>query len=245
MDPTNKSLKLGCRALKFSEKLCAAVFPVISIIDSLIFAFSGCFEYRNSCRSKESHYGNKEIVRLSHESHFTVNEVEALHELFKKLSSSIFNDGFVHKEELQLALFRTSCGQNFFLDRVFDIFDKKRTGVIDLEEFVHSLSIFHPNAPVEDKIEFAFKLCDLRQTGSIGREEVKQMVIALLVEFDMKLTDELLDQIIEKTFMDADADRDGKINEQDWNAFVARHPSILRNMTLPYLKFAQVKLGMT
>ncbi|KAI3454132.1 hypothetical protein Pfo_010795 [Paulownia fortunei] len=236
MDSTNNSL-LGSSSLKFAEKLCAAVFPVISIIDALIFAVSGCFECQKLSRSKKLRYGYKEIVRLSQESHFTVNEVEALYELFKKLSSSIFDDGYLHKEELQLALFGTACGQNLFLDRVFHIFDRKRTGAIDFEEFVLSLNVFHPNAPVEDKIEFAFKLYDLRQTGFIGREEVKQMMLAILMESDMQLSDELLDQIIEKTFVDAeaDADKDGKINKEDWKAFVLRHPSLLRNMTLPYL----------
>lgn len=41
----------------------------------------------------------------------------------------------------------------FVIPQVFDLFDIKRNGVIDLEEFVRSLNVFHPNASLEEKIE--------------------------------------------------------------------------------------------
>nr|BAD21753.1 putative calcineurin B [Oryza sativa Japonica Group] len=173
---------------------------------------------------------------LAKETTFSVSEVEALYELFKKISHSIFKDGLIHKEEFQLALFRNSNKKNLFADRIFDLFDLKRNGVIDFGEFVRSLNIFHPETPLAEKIAFAFRLYDLRGTGYIEREELYEMVLAILNESDLLLSDDAVEQIVDQTFKQADLNSDGKIDPDEWKAFASKNPALLKNMTLPYLK---------
>lgn len=173
---------------------------------------------------------------LAKETTFSVSEVEALFVLFKKISHSIFRDGLIHKEEFQLALFRNSNKKNLFANRIFDLFDLKRNGVIDFGEFVRSLSIFHPETPLGDKIAFAFRLYDLRGTGCIEREELHEMVLALLNESDIFLSEEAVEQIVDQTFKQADLNDDGKIDPDEWKTFASKNPALLKNMTLPYLK---------
>ncbi|XP_013595336.1 PREDICTED: calcineurin B-like protein 10 isoform X2 [Brassica oleracea var. oleracea] len=177
-------------SLTVGEKVCAVFIPLFAIIDILFSTIGQCFDCRRRRSPQVCHH--VDLARLAHGSPFSVNEVEALYELFKKLSCSIIDDGLIHKEELRLALFQ---------------------------------------APY-----VAFRLYDLRQTGYIEREEVHQMVAAILMESEMILSDELLTMIIDKTFADADADKDGKISKEEWKVYVLKHPTLLKNMTLPYLK---------
>ncbi|XP_017410714.2 calcineurin B-like protein 8 [Vigna angularis] len=173
---------------------------------------------------------------LASETSFTVNEIEALLCSFKKLSSAIVDDDFLHKEEFHLALFNNDSKQNLFADRVFDMFDIKRDGVISFGEFVRSLSIFHPNASEEKKIEFAFRLFDLTQSGYIEHHELKEMVLAALTESDVTVPDDVVEAIVYRTMLEVDSKGDGKIDNEEWRDYVTQNPSLLKIMTLPFLK---------
>ncbi|GMH22545.1 hypothetical protein Nepgr_024388 [Nepenthes gracilis] len=177
----------------------------------------------------------EQFAALAAKTPFTVDEVESLFELYKKLSNSVVKDGFIRKEELQLALFRNIHKQSLFVDRMFDLFDVKKNGVIEFEEFIRTLSIFHPKTPNTEKTTYAFRLYDLRGTGYIELEELKEMVLALLHESDLHLSNDIVDAIVNKTFKEADLKGDGKIDLEEWEEYVAKNPSLLKNMTLPYL----------
>ncbi|ONK56409.1 uncharacterized protein A4U43_C10F8240 [Asparagus officinalis] len=143
---------------------------------------------------------------------------------------------YMQEEFHQLALLKNKNKENLFANRIFDLFDVKQRGVVDFGDFVRALNVFHPSVSKEDKIDYSFRLYDLYGTGFIERKEVKLMLIALLSESELRVSDATVELILDKTFEEADVNQDGKIDKLDWEKFVTRNPSLLKIMTLPYLR---------
>lgn len=176
-----------------------------------------------------------EYGQLAKTTHFSPTEVESLMSLYDKLSNELHHDGLIHKDELAWALFKAHRN-NLFVDRVFELFDVKQNNVIDFEEFVTSLSVFHPSAPLEEKAAFAFSIYDINKTNYIEPAEVKRFLVAIIADNpDVHLSDEDLDRIVEDTFKQVDLTGDGRINPEEWMALVKKNPGIISYMTLPVL----------
>ncbi|KAF8113429.1 hypothetical protein N665_0050s0079 [Sinapis alba] len=179
---------------------------------------------------------HENITLLASQTFFSEAEVEVLHELFIKLTSCVRGDNLLTKEDFQFILIKDTKRRSLSAERMFRLFDMRNDGAIDFGEFVHTLNIFHPNSSQRDKATFAFRLYDTRQTGFIEPEQVKEMIIDVLEESELMLVESIIDSIVSKTFEEADLKKDGKIDMEEWENFVAMHPLTLKNMTIPFLK---------
>jgi serine/threonine-protein phosphatase 2B regulatory subunit len=156
------------------------------------------------------------------------------------VSRSHDGDGVIDADEFQLALFgREVSGaktRDLFSERIFACFDSARDGRLTFEEFVKGLSVFHPQATQNEKAEFAFRVYDLRGTGAIEREDVREMLEAVLRQSKaMTLTKEMMEAVLNKTFEDCDLTKDGVISMKEFKALAEKNDKIIANMTMPSL----------
>lgn len=130
----------------------------------------------------------------------------------------------------------TDSAQAFFLTltaltfppRMIAIFDEDGGGDVDFQEFVLGLSAFSSKGNKEEKLKFAFKVYDIDRDGYISNGE---LFIVLKMMVGSNLKDQQLQQIVDKTIMEADKDGDGKISFEEFQAMV-ENTDVSMSMTL-------------
>ena len=90
------------------------------------------------------------------------------------------------------------------------------------------LSAFSSKGNKEQKLQFAFKVYDIDRDGYISNGE---LFIVLKMMVGSNLKDQQLQQIVDKTIMEADLDRDGKISFEEFTKMV-ENTDVSMSMTL-------------
>uniref|UniRef100_A0A8C9TKB4 Dynein axonemal assembly factor 10 n=1 Tax=Scleropages formosus TaxID=113540 RepID=A0A8C9TKB4_SCLFO len=141
---------------------------------------------------------------------FDADEIKRLGKRFKKLdldnSGSLSVEEFMSLPELQ---------QNPLVQRVIDIFDTDGNGEVDFKEFIEGVSQFSVKGDKEQKLRFAFRIYDMDKDGYISNGELFQ-VLKMMVGNNLK--DTQLQQIVDKTIINADKDGDGRISFEEFCA---------------------------
>lgn len=108
------------------------------------------------------------------------------------------------------------------------IFDEDGGGDVDFQEFVSGLSAFSSKGNKDQKLAFAFKVYDIDRDGYISNGE---LFIVLKMMVGNNLKDQQLQQIVDKTIMEADLDNDGRISFEEFKQMV-ESTDVTMSMTL-------------
>lgn len=135
--------------------------------------------------------------------------------------------------------------QNPLVQRVIDLFDSDGNGEVDFKEFIEGISQFSVRGDKQAKLKFAFKVYDMDRDGYISNGELFQ-VLKMMVGSNLK--DTQLQQIVDKTIINADKDGDGKINyEGNLKSIESKVTSLFFNDSLKYLmvsRFISTKIAL-
>ncbi|KAI0021944.1 calcineurin subunit B [Xylariomycetidae sp. FL0641] len=170
--------------------------------------------------------GNASSTVLSdivHSTNFDAEEVERLKKRFMKLDKD--NSGTIERDEF---LSLPQISSNPLATRMIAIFDEDGGGDVDFQEFVSGLSAFSSKGNKEEKLRFAFRVYDIDRDGYISNGE---LFIVLKMMVGSNLKDQQLQQIVDKTIMEADTDKDGKISFEEFTGMV-ESTDVTMSMTL-------------
>jgi len=150
----------------------------------------------------------------SFKSPFSDEELDKILQAFQSLD--LDKDGLLRKDEFMVV---ENLEQNPLVDRVLDVFDSDGNGGIDFKEFIKALSIFAVNTKdaTDQKLLFAFKIYDVNGDGYISNSD---LFYVLKIMVGQNLEDEAIQQLVDRTILYADKDKDGRLSFEEFRSII-------------------------
>lgn len=119
---------------------------------------------------------------------------------------------------------------DYLAERMLSVFDADNDGVITRDEFLSGVRkiVF---GTTRDKLSFAFRLHDHNGDGALEPVELTRMIAISLAEDDVAVSDTHIQHLTDRLFAEADANRDGLISFEEFEAVVQKHPHLFEQMT--------------
>ncbi|RLN57670.1 hypothetical protein BBJ29_000401 [Phytophthora kernoviae] len=124
---------------------------------------------------------------------------------------------------------------SLYVNRLYAIFDMDKKGHVTFEDLMKGLSLLSQKATREQKLMLSFYLLDPEGTGFISKKMTTELLRSCLAEcneLEITLTEVQLAYIIDKTFEDADLDRNGVIDLAEYQTLDAKHPGLFDFLTV-------------
>ncbi|XP_057308435.1 frequenin-1-like [Hydractinia symbiolongicarpus] len=169
------------------------------------------------------------IDGLVRETNFTREELQRMYRGFKTECPS----GFIDLETFLCIHSMLFPGSDpaLYGNRLFNSFDKQKSGKLSFEGFVLALSrCLH--GTYEDKLRWAFSLYDLDEDGFLDREDLQFILKGIfgLSKYVEEGDDENIIARVEKLFMSMDLNNDGKISEHEFVSCCLKNKQLLKTL---------------
>eukprot|EP01095_Lingulamoeba_sp_RSL-Kostka_P011224 TRINITY_DN4203_c1_g1_i1.p1 TRINITY_DN4203_c1_g1~~TRINITY_DN4203_c1_g1_i1.p1 ORF type:complete len:196 (-),score=89.20 TRINITY_DN4203_c1_g1_i1:162-749(-) len=178
-----------------------------------------------------------EVDQLDSATHFEPKEIKALYKQFKKETPS----GKITRMDFGQAMNMIGIAEPFLQELIFKAFDENDDGEIDFNEFTKALSIM-TRGTNDEKLQFAFRMYDLDQTGYVTKEEMGKILGSFfnmvgpgeenqVTTFSSKKY-ESPPALVDELFEQMDTDEDGKISLEDYKEGARQNPDIIQGLRL-------------
>jgi serine/threonine-protein phosphatase 2B regulatory subunit len=140
--------------------------------------------------------------------HFGERDIRRLYNRFRFLDSD--GSGQLDPQEI---LGVKDNADNPLTKRVTSIFDKDGNGNVSFIEFLIGLARLSVGVDEEEKLRFAFEVYDVNRDGYISNGDLFQVMKMMVGD---NLTDEQLQQLVDREMRDADLNQDGLLSFEEF-----------------------------